>query len=372
MPIVIKDLRITFIFTETMPGLSEQVQQSAPLAAFVSKPGYVQIVDRLRQGDSAPLDLCMPWLHPHGQNFWRDYLDTPPQDAKASLCHDNLVPLRLPRLFGVTTHGFPPGSRVLLESLYFPFGTGLMISTLLRGQFDIASAGAHALSARYDKAYRIGTSEQPMTLEQLATAALDDLRLKGFGRGVTGRRSKLFSVASIVRGDGADPKLPQSTGGKVHCLLNGLSNWTRAWADLAPQPLKDRETKLDTKTTTAWAGDLLFAGKRGRAVWFPWTFSSGAGQIHSLGCYHRNLSFASLQTEALLILAAEVAAEMALPTPTPNKVQWLGRRAAGLLGRLHSGVKCYRTDSVRAQIEQSDLLTDVNALRQHFNMPSIP
>ncbi|MDQ3562579.1 MAG: hypothetical protein M3436_00035 [Pseudomonadota bacterium] len=52
----------------------------------------------------------------------------------------------------------------------------------------------------------------------------------------------------------------------------------------------------------------------------------------------------------------------------PNSIQRFGRLAAGLLARLHGGVRTYRSDSLRAQIAQAGELPDVNGLRRRFGM----
>ena len=46
---------------------------------------------------------------------------------------------------------------------------------------------------------------------------------------------------------------------------------------------------------------VLYGLDRGRAVWFPDLFTK-QGRVHALGCYHRNLTLLSLQTESLVEL----------------------------------------------------------------------
>lgn len=374
---IIKDLRLTFVLTETILDVQTKLAPGTPLSAFVTQPGYIQTVERLQRGGEAPLDfaLRLPWLHPEGHNFWNRYLhDKAARDATGKLCFDKLVPLRLPGLAEAITATLPEVGRVRIEGFYYPFGVGLLISVDLVGAFDIAAAGTLALKVRNDRIYHpswAAPPSQPMNFNQLATAALDRLRALGFG-GIAGQRSDPFSVATIVLGNGVDPTQPLVADGDVHRLLNGLANWIHPWQQVAPPALQDGVTRLDLRSAAVWPGHVLFAGKRGRTVWFPGLFTRAPGEIHSLGCYHRNLAIGSMQTESLLMLAAAVETALTQPAPVPNSIQSLGRMAAGLLGRLFTGKKTYRSDSFRAQIQQSGQFHEVNALRQDLGMAPLP
>lgn len=377
----ISALRLSFIFTETILDLQRGAGGVMPLGSFVTKPGYTDTVDALRQGGTAPLELGLPWPYPVGQHFWDAYLhDKQPGDAAGKLCFEKLVPLRLPKLFKKIETELPNApaatvARVGIEGFYYPHGTGLLVTTALEGAFDAAMAGGLALRLRYEKVYRPTMSPAgpaaSLNLEQLATYALNRLRELGFGSGVSGKRSDLFSIATIVRGDNVDPTQPLAPDGQTHRLLNGLAAWIHPWQQLQAPALQAGESQLYVKTATAWPGNVLFAAKRGRAVWFPGLFLPAPSPLHKLACYHRNLGLASLQADSLLMLAAAVEDAFAQPALVPNAIQELGRLAGGLLARLHSGTKTYRSDSLRAQIAQSEQLQDVNTLRQRFGMDPI-
>jgi hypothetical protein len=375
---IINDLRLTFVFTETILDVQTKLPPKVPLAAFVTEPGYIQTIDALQQGGKAPLDLRLPWPDPVGNHFWYYYFrNREARDARGKLCFDQLVPLRLPSLADALRTTLPEVGRFGIEGFYYPFGTGLLVSVALAGAFDVATAGALSLKVRYDRIYQTSwpaPPNQPLSLNQLVTAALDRLRALGFG-GVAGQRSQLFSVATIILGKGVDPSQPLVADDEVHRLLNGLANWVQPWQKVTAPALENGVTRLDLrKESKASLGHVLFAGKRGRTVWFPERFGLAPGSTHSLGCYHRNLAIGSLQTECLLMLAAAVedARAQAAPGPMPNSIQNLGRMAGGLLGRLFTGKDTYSSDSFRTQIQQSEQFDKVNALRQQFGMQPLP
>ena len=369
----IKSLRLSFVFTETILDVQRETKPGVPLGAFVTEPGYVQIVDALQKGGGGPLEIGLPWPYPVGQHFWDEYLhDKRPGDARGKLCFEKLVPLRMRKLADAVRTDLSEVPRVTVEGFYYPYGTGLLLTAAAEGDFGIPETGGLAQRLRYDKIYSVrwagGGTTAALTLEQLATAALDTLRELGFGSGPSGPRSRLFSIATVVRGEDVDPQQPLVPGSQEHRLLNGLAGWVRAWEQLQPPALAAGKTQLDVRSAAAWPGNVLFAARRGRAVWFPGLFVPVSPPVHSLSCYHRNLCFGSLQTESLLMLAAAAEEAFANPASVPNSIQRLGRLAAGLVARLHGGAKTYRSDSFRAQIAQSDQLQDVNALRNRFGM----
>ena len=378
---MINALRLSFVSTETILDLQLGAGAAAPLGSFVTEPGYVDIVDAIQRGDAAPLQLKMPWLSRAGNHFWDAYLrDKLPGDAGGKLCFEKLVPLRLPKLAEKIEMVLPENVRITsarlgIEGLYYPYGTGLLATAALDGEFDIATAGEIAQIMRYEKLYK-SPWQSPnaglLNLDQLMTAALDRLRELGFGSGISGARNTPFSIVTVLRGDAVDPNLPVVPNGDVHRLLNALAGWVRKWQQLPPPPLVDGNTQLRLKRSTAWQGNILFAAKRGRAVWFPGQFLPASPPAHGLGCYHRNLTIGSLQVESLLMLAAAIEDTFSQGALMPASILRLARLAAGLLARLYSGSKSYKSDSFRAQIAESDRLADVNALRQRFGMPLIP
>jgi hypothetical protein len=368
---ILNALRLSFLFTETI--LDPDRGKGASLQSFFTEPGYIGTIDELRAGRAAPLELGLPWPYPVGQHFWDAYLsERHAGDASGKLCFEKLVPLRLPKFLEKIEMVSPGIARVGVEGFYYAHGTGVIVTATVEGDFDTTKAGNLALGLRYDRIFQPNWSGSrgPASLDQLATEALDRLRREGFSTGVTGTRSNLFSIATILRGKDVDPNQPVAPDGDTHRLLNGLANWVRAWQQLTPPPLVAGKTELRIKSATAWPGNVLFAGEHGRAVWFPGLFLKTSQPRHLLSCYHRNLSLASLQAQSLLVLAAAYQGDYPQGMLAPAATQRMAKLAAGLLGRLYGGKNTYRSDSLRAQIGQSAQLQDVNALRQRFGMPS--
>jgi hypothetical protein len=380
---------LTFVYTETILDVQRGLPAEAPLADFVTEPGYIDNVDKVLGGSPGALGLTMPWPHPNGQHFWDAYLlEKQARDATGSLCFKRLVPLRLPKLaesFQAALPGVAQAAqpRLGLEGFYFPHGTGLLIKAAVAGSFDTAQAGHAALSLRYDKVFRTcwsaSDTQADLCLDEVATAALDRLRQQGYGKGVSGRRSEMFSIATITRGDGADPLKPLAQDGPDHRLLNGLVSWIPDWEKKPLGPPVAGVSQLRVKDQTAFPGNVLFADKRGRAVWFPSQFLPPTPPRSRLGCYNRNLGAGSLQVESLLMLCDLIEEAFSQGGPVPASIQRLGRLAAGLLGPLYGvglvsswGPRLYRSDSLRAQIAQSRQLPGASALRQRLGMPAIP
>jgi len=121
---------------------------------------------------------------------------------------------------------------------------------------------------------------------------------------------------------------------------------------------------------------LLYGLARGRAVWFPASFLDLGKQRSSLACYHRNLMFASLQTESLaglMVLARERYQNPAPASPLSNSMDALLQSAAEVLGRLYVGdAKTYRSSSPTVQIKDNKWLDTINYVRNVFGQAPLP
>src|SRR5512139_690496 len=270
-------LRLSFVATETILDLQLGTGAAMPIGRFVSEPGYVDTVDTVQHGGAAPLGLQMPWPYRAGNHFWDSYLhDKLPGDAGGKLCFEKLVPLRLPKFaekIGIDAQALAPANgRLGIEGFYYPHGTGLLITATLVGELDYTAAGNIVGALRSGKVYKSPWPAQaagPLTLDQLMTAALDQLRKLAFGDGVSGVRSAPFSIATVLRGEAVDPDQPLAPDGEIHRLLNGLAGGLPNWQHQPAPPLVTGRTLLDLKKETARNGNVLLAAKRGRAVWFP-------------------------------------------------------------------------------------------------------
>jgi hypothetical protein len=103
-------------------------------------------------------------------------------------------------------------------------------------------------------------------------------------------------------------------------------------------------------------------------LWFPNLFAGAPGGA-SLACYHANLTFATLQVDSLGGLVRETAEKIRNNTQLAFAENECARFAGGLLGRFHGGQESvYRSWSTRVQIQQSNGVDDIDAVRAHFKM----
>jgi hypothetical protein len=106
-------------------------------------------------------------------------------------------------------------------------------------------------------------------------------------------------------------------------------------------------------------------------LWYPERFGPRRKQMHfdSLRCYHRNLTFAAMQTQSLLGLARWGVEVIGQQEPRYD-VEDLLRNCASVLGLLYgkpTRVKdVYASRSVRRHIVDSGLIPIVNRLRDRF------
>jgi hypothetical protein len=117
---------------------------------------------------------------------------------------------------------------------------------------------------------------------------------------------------------------------------------------------------------------LLYHGKLGRALWFPYFYEqwcedyrSHDKSIRRLGCYHRNLTLAALQVESLIALIMRLNELLKLEQKIPSPLKDLARNAGGIIGRLHGGmINTYRTMSVKSRLEDNRIFEAWQLVRE--------
>jgi len=160
-----------------------------------------------------------------------------------------------------------------------------------------------------------------------------------------------FSIVSVVRGEGIDASVPLAQGGAEQLFLDAVTAWSRNWRHAALPQLDT--VALPLRAAGKPAGHVLYGHDRGRAVWFPASFTDQTESVHTVACFHRNLVLASLQVESLAHFAVATArlldAEIELPDPYFDAA----RRATDVLGRFYGAVRSiYRSRSPQAQLDQ--------------------
>lgn len=311
-----------------------------------------------------------PWPPDSRNSFWELYLGNTVLDAVAGdKAWKAMVPLHLPEAAQVGTLAAPV-RRLAIEGFGYPHAIGVSATVFLEGDWSLDEAVEAAFAARKARYELTSPVASPRaTLEDIARQALNGLRedMRGTPAPPLSVLGAPFSVATAVNGSVAAPPAAPPPHGDVHRALEGLCRWHPLWRQNRLHPM-DGETCLKFKDKLFSRPDhVLYGLERGRSVWFPGYF--GGAPRRTLGCYHRNLVMASLQTEALLALVRLAMGFIDRRQVMIPSLELLARNAAGALGRLYGGSKeTYRSRSLWLQIRDSGLIPAIERLRGYFGM----
>jgi hypothetical protein len=219
---------------------------------------------------------------------------------------------------------------------------------MMERAFDARKNGAYTLT------WKNGAVEN-LALEALTARLFQYVRelMLGANANPGARAANPFTIATVTRGDGVDENASLAPEGEIHRVLHGLCRWSETWQNDAGLDSPEKANLLKGAHPN---GHLLYASKNGRAVWFPEHFKSADKKPHRLGCYHRNLTLLSLQTEALIQSVKPAGDALAKP-------------AAWLLGRLYGGKATYKSASARAQIDADNQRAMIEQVRAHLKIP---
>jgi hypothetical protein len=370
--IFLHDLRLTFLWTETLPALFKKQEASGAPLGFIGSPDlYAARFDGIRQGITDPEGLNAPWSKSVGNFFWTFYLDRKvPGEISGEAAWKNLVPFRGRDTVSVEAPWLPRNGLFVVESFLYPHGIAVAVSARILMPLKVEEAVDQAHELRRTQkleVYWIGSqTRETSSLDELGGKALADLRRKVLGKEVAAEvNPQPFTIATIVQAEGVDASLGTPEGEEIHRALQALTTWSPTWRDDSLKSFS--ETRLSLRTSPL--GHVLFATRRGRAVWFPGLYRPSTIRLRSLSCYHRNLLFTSLQVESLAGLAAatdEVLSRGEIPPALQGK---LAGRAAGILGRLYGAdSSTYRSRSPRVQLEQNEHVEPINRVRDYFDM----
>jgi len=374
---VIKELRLAFIQVESIVSPLAALKAPSIPAAYLLNEGLYQktLADALASPGVRPL----PWADKIGKRFWFYYLQrTRLKDRTAKQLWQQLVPLMATLGANIVSGVRMPGDVETVVYLY-PWGIGLGVDVHLKGSWSLDDAVTLALKVRQEDVFdwTAAGATTHVTLDALMDNAARAVRTAVFGSTVkSGRKSEIFSIVTVIDAEGVDSAVAVENKKDIHRALDAWTGWSSLWQKIA---LKDLSTSvLDIMRKESPAGHVLYANRRGRAVWFPAKFLSvPPTRAGSLTLYHENLLISSLQTESLCGLATVAAEQLALGQTLGNfAVTYKNciRLAGGILGRLWGGPKfydSYRSDSVRSQIRDG-YLDSVNAIRKATDPPMAP
>ncbi len=354
----VNDLRLSIIWNETIPDLLAGEVANDRLSFLRQSYTYEPQFAALQQGQQAAQqnDWELPWHHPGKHHYWNNYLErgagktllsvTPAQAWHA------LVPLRK-KLY--ISAAWLTNGRLVLEAFFYPHGLALVLTAMCRGDFTLNQTVELAFRIRRARDLTIQWSQNEQeTVSADALASVIFARLRRDYLGATaaeGISSEPFTVFTVVRATGVDYNTPVENRGAIHRILEALARWSPSWQlnqlpDLTQVSLGMRESP---------SSHILYSHRRGRVVWYPSAFTPESGVVSSLSCYHRNLVFASMQTESLCGLVTKVADRMRtgfrLPTGEQLSVSQraCARNAADMIGVIYGAKKhkTYRSYSPR-------------------------
>ena len=112
--------------------------------------------------------------------------------------------------------------------------------------------------------------------------------------------------------------------------------------------------------------NIIYGLKRSRAIWFPCYIKSVGKKIRKLGCYHRNLTFATLQTESLVAMIRTLIKNQNDNSPDLREKVI---NATQILGLLYEGVNgTYKSWSIRKQIDDNGYMGIIKQAREILNI----
>jgi hypothetical protein len=367
--IKVNDLRISWIWMETFPDL---LVNTPRLKSRWGNLGFnLDYNSVFKNPETQPDPLSLPWntsSPKHIHYFWRYYLGKNCAQVTPEEAFKRLVPFRRSGSARVMTPW--PSGKLMMESYHYPHGMALVMTVHIRDDLSLDDMVDRAVEAAQDATFQVtwvDGSSDALTMPQLASEAMDDLRSFVYGKAPQGTPSlKPFTVATVVRGSDVNQDAPNIDGDPVHRALEGLCSWQATWKHDTLHPLAKRAVGI----RHAPPSHLLYGLPRGRAVWFPASFLDLQKPRSSLACYHRNLMFASLQTESLaslMVLARDRYQSPVTASPMSGSMQALVESAADILGRLYTGdTRTYRSSSPTVQIRDNHWLDTINFVRKVF------
>jgi len=338
MPISVKELRLSLIWTKAF-------YQDSNLPILADPAQYVPAFDQARLSAAGP--WLLPWIAGRPQHFWQYYLKPVAPDnfenvssADARSC---FVPLRVAPMAEVVARD---GAEATFEGFCFPHSVAVTATIRLRPDPALALADVATLAiATRNADYQITWKDKAThgTLQSLAEKVVNRVHaLAKIAPAAVGTPLGYpITIATIIDADGEEKSDPAILGETLKALLALRSDW--------------RTLQIETPPTTADSGvPQLLANDRGRAIWNPGHFSAveERGRRTANGCYHRNLTLATMQTAALTELI--VRAEEVLADPRGQLLAISFRdvsKAIMLLNDLSEGqFTTYRSWSMKHQI----------------------
>ncbi len=365
MAVDIGQLKLSFVWVETFLNILDAAEpKNYPFGFFGRTPSYRDYYQKISTKSARPGNLEFPWPASTRKHFWLYYLEAVgvrPEEMLGNQAWNVLIPFRRRVAGEAKAEWLGPVNKILLESYFYPFGVGLVVTAHLQDQVPLSQAVEWAHKVRHTGKFDFdagdGNPVQVFSLLDLANVLLGHLKQQALGvePGLASHRSiEPFTLATVIQGQGVDPQAEIPDQGDIHRTLEGLVSWRATWQADALPPIDQR--KLEIKTSPK--GHTLYGDQNGQVVWLPGLFSQPS-TIPLLASYHRNLLLASVHTQSLSSFLKQTSVLFHGGQNLKAIHRWAAEKAYDLLGGLYSGKDTYKSFSARAQI--TPYLADIQA-----------
>ena len=355
--VAIKNLRLSFIWVDTVPGLLDGAAPQASFAWLGRRGDFIYRFDAAQaaRGGGQP---GVPWSEPDsGHAFWRLYFENKSdlRGITGSQAWKRLAPLRQNLPNGAAAGG--ACSEIRIAGFYFSHGTALAVTLNLRGQAATTLEAAKlAMKLRHDAVLALPEAPKTLlTLDALAAALRKRMHDKDLaGLAVHPGANQPFSIFTVLEADGLTPLADAQDGDDTHRALEGVTRWNPNFelVDLAQHPLA--EALMKPSTHLGLKSDLVYLRRSGAAIWLPRLLHSGEAGRKTLSCYHNNMLHGSIQLRSLVELANFAKSEAAQSRPPSDAVKERADRASTLLRMMQDGKdSTYRSRLLAAEIDQA-------------------
>ncbi|MBZ5506220.1 MAG: hypothetical protein LAO78_12235 [Acidobacteriia bacterium] len=385
-PVVIQSLRLSLIWAELLPDfLRSNVPLASPFGPLPRDFLFEKTFETARDGASTNPKFEVPWLRERKQKFWMRYMvQGKLSQVKGSQAWNYLVPLRLDTGIRVTANGFK--GDVFIDAFYYPFGTAVVISLRWDPNLALNQITGDVYSVYKNGKFSVANGPQQAALEDVVDYIFETMRERALGKTSESvfRTPEPFSLLTVIQATGVNPNADVRKDTPVMETLEALTSWPANPSNLTLPDLN--KACLPSKGHSP-LGSALFSERRGRAVWIPTLFGvnqppsqfqapAQARLSSKLGCYHRNLLFASLQIESLgrlLCYTSGLFAQGTRKADLPAGHRDLVENAALQLAKLYKGLRddTWRSASAQRQILENcfTCLQTVLGEFQHEKLP---
>lgn len=379
IPLVIRDFRLSFIWSELLVDVINGKSHPTPEFAFLAQGDLYKETFEAAQHRDHPLRVQPPWEEKKSQRFWKRYLPGAVLDSVGGKqAWECLVPFRSKPPLRVNKS---QNEELSLEGFYYPHCLAVVITARYIGRFSLDDVIKLAYTTKHSAKFTVNTNglSQTLGLGAIAQQVFDSLRTPAFGSSTKGTQRGPFTVFTVVRGEGDEVSSDIEQNKEIQTALEVITHWPPNPAAVNVPPLSDvviashelsQRLKCPELSGDAPKGSVIYVHQHGRALWFPGLFTSQDKSLTSLACYHRNQVFGAMQIDCMGSMVAEAALQLRNGVPLAAMIgppRTCAENACKCLERIHGGDKrvTYASLSFKKQIQETDL-ADLNELRHVF------